>query len=430
MKTPIFIKNNLLFKVTSANTLLVVVRMLFAIVSQKVLAILVGAEGIAQVGNLKNIFNFFEQFTILGTSNGLVKYISEYKNDKIELNNLFSTAFVFTLLGTIFSFIILFFGSDLLSQVIFGQKENYAFIFKVLSFIIPFMGINVVLFSLLNGLSEYKIYSKTTLVSIILNTSIIVILTYKMGLSGSLLAISITPLIQFVSYLFFYSKGFKEYINIKSLTFSLSFKKQLLSYSFMSLIVLLFVNVTDLAIRNLLENRLNISEAGYWTAMTSISRTYMQFLAAIFPLYILPRYSKINNTFEFRNEVLNIYKFLLPLIIIGMLIVFIFRNPIIRLLYTDDFLVMENLFKWQLLGDLVKFIAIVISYQFLAKRQIVYYIFTELLSVLLLYGFSVYFIDIYGTEGVVIAHFMRYSIYLVVVVYILRNSFLGKNKVF
>ena len=80
------------------------------------------------------------------------------------------------------------------------------------------------------------------------------------------------------------------------------------------------------------------------------------------------------------------------------------------------------------MGDLMKFIAIVISYQFLAKKQIGYYIFTELLSVILFYIFSVYFIDLYATEGIVIAHFVRYILYFLVVFFILRKNLIGNYK--
>ncbi|PIA82292.1 hypothetical protein BFR04_11065 [Gaetbulibacter sp. 4G1] len=430
MNIPSFIKNSLLLKVTSANTLLVLVRMLFSLISQKALAILIGAEGIALVGNLKNIVKFFEQFSVLGTTNGLIKYISEHKEDKKQLNNLFSTAFVFAAIATLVSFIILFFFSTTLSEVVFGTNQEYTYIFKVLSFIIPFMGINAILYSLLNGLSAYKLYSKLTLSTIIISTFFIIFLTLKLGVKGSLLAISIIPIIYFLNFIIFFRKSYKTYINFKSISFSLGFKNQLLSYSFMTVIVVLFINITDIAIRNLIENKVGLSDAGYWTAMTSISKTYMQFSAAIFPLYILPRYAKITNTFDFRKEVKKIYKMLLPLVVVGMLLVFFLRDLIIELLYTNEFLVIESFFIWQLLGDLTKFIALIISYQFLAKTQMAYFVITELISVLLFYYFSVYFLNIYGTEGIVIAHFVRYVLYLFIVLYILRHNFIGKNRVF
>ncbi len=413
-------------KVTSANTLLVVVRMLFSLISQKVLAILIGAEGIALIGNLKNINRFFEQFSVLGTSNGLVKYISEYKDNKRQLNNLFSTVFVFSAIASIVSFIILFFWSNTLNDAIFGIDKQFGFVFKILAFTIPFIAINGILYALLNGLSAYKIFSKIGLIIIIASTFLIVFLTYKFGIVGSLIAISSIPFLQFIIYTIFSNKVYTNYIDLKEIKINLSFKNKLLSYSLMTIVVIFFSNVTDIAIRHLIEEKQSISEAGNWTAMTSISRIYMQFTAAIFPLYILPVYSKISNILDFRNEIIKIYKMLLPLLVVGMLIVFVFRVYIIKALYTNEFLGMSSLFKWQLMGDLVKFIAIVLSYQFIAKRQIGYFIFTELMSVLLFYCFSLYFIDNYGTDGVVIAHFVRYIVFFIVVLFILRDKLFAK----
>ena len=403
--------------------------MLFSLISQKALAIFIGAEGIAIVGNLKNVVGFFEQFSILGTSNGLVKYISENKDDKKQLNNLFSTVFVFSAIASIVSFMILFFWSNAINHAVFGANENYGYIFKILAFLIPFMGVNGILYALLNGLSAYKLFSKIGLIIVIISTLLIVLLTIEFGLIGSLIAISTIPLLQFLIYIIFSSKTYKTFIDLNFISFKLSFKKQLLSYSLMTLVVVFFSNIIDVAIRHLIEDKTSIAEAGYWTAMNSISRVYMQFSAAIFPLYILPVYAKLTSTIDFRKEVVKIYKMLLPFLISGMLVVFLFREFIIKALYTSEFLAMSSLFKWQLLGDLIKFVAIVLSYQFIAKKQIGYFIFTEVLSVLMFYGFSVYFIDIYGTDGVVIAHFVRYILFFLVVLFILRHKLIGKSRI-
>ena len=417
-----------MIKVTSANALLVIVRMIFSLISQKVLAIVIGAEGIAQVGNFRNVLSFFEQFSILGTSNGLVKYISEFKDNNNKLNDLFSTSIVFASFAAIVSFIVLFFYSNDINNIIFGSEKDYAYIFKILAFIVPFMAINANLNALINGISDYKIYSKVTFSTVIVSAFLIVFLTIKHKINGSIIAITLIPIIQFFIIYLFISKAFTRYINIKKFNLRLVFKNELLSYTIMSVIVIFSINYVDVAVRNLIEKNVSIVEAGYWTAMGSISKTYMQFASAIFPLYILPRFAKITNTYDFKSEIKKIYKMLLPLIIVGMILVFLFKNLIIRTLYTDDFLSMSGLFKWQLLGDLVKFIALVIAYQFLAKKQIVYFIFTEILSVALFYFFSVYLIDIYGTEGVVMAHLVRYILYLLVVLYILRHSFIGENR--
>jgi len=111
-----------------------------------------------------------------------------------------------------------------------------------------------------------------------------------------------------------------------------------------------------------------------------------------------------------------------------MLLVYFSRNILIQVIYTKEFLGMASLFKWQLLGDFIKFVAIVLSYQFLANKQIKYFVVTELLSLFLYYIFGRYFINDFGSEGIVMAHFFRYLIYLVVVFYILRHQFIGKDK--
>ena len=251
-----------MFKVTSANTLLVIIRMLFSVITQKILAILIGAEGIAQVGNLKNIFSFFEQFSILGTSNGLIKYISEFKDDKNKLENLFSTSIVFAGIAALLSFVILFFWSTSLSNIIFGVNNQYAYFFKILAFIVPFMGINSLLNALLNGLSAYKLYSKVTLATIVISSCLIAFLTYKSNIEGAMLAIVLTPCIQFIMSFVFLSKSYLQFIDIKRFSFKLSFKNELFSYSVMSVVVILFINVTDVAVRNLIENNVSAQEAG------------------------------------------------------------------------------------------------------------------------------------------------------------------------
>lgn len=429
MKSFSFLKNSLLAKIVSANSLLLAIRMGFSLITQKVLAVIIGSEGIALVGDLKNVTSFFGEFSILGTANGLVKYVSEHKGDKKKLGELFSTAFVFSFLAAFLSFFVLFFYADFLNEEVFGASFDYGFVFIILSFVVPFMGINSVFNSILNGFSAYKRYFKLTLLIVIITSALIIILTLKKGVLGSLIAISVIPLIQFLIHIFLLKGYYEKYINFKHLKFSLSFKNKLLSYSLMTVVVVFFINIVDIAIRKLIEIQISRTVAGHWTAMSSISKMYMQFITAIFPLYILPKYSKINMSFDFRKEVKDVYILLIPVIFVGMIIVFFLKNIIIRILYTEEFMGVSMLFKWQLIGDFVKFIALVLSYQFLAKRQVVNFIFTELLSVFLFYFFSYYFVPVYGVEGVVLAHLVRYILYLVVVLYILRFNFLGKNRV-
>ena len=77
---------------------------------------------------------------------------------------------------------------------------------------------------------------------------------------------------------------------------------------------------------------------------------------------------------------------------------------------------MQSLFKWQLIGDMIKIIAVIIGYQFIAQKLWRLFIITELVSFIVWYILGIYFIGKMGVEGIVFAHFLRYIVYLATVV--------------
>ncbi|MGB1210567.1 MAG: O-antigen translocase, partial [Lacinutrix venerupis] len=98
---------------------------------------------------------------------------------------------------------------------------------------------------------------------------------------------------------------------------------------------------------------------------------------------------------------------------------------IIQILFTSEFQPVEELFLWQLLGDFIKVLSIVIAYQFLAKKMFWHYIITEAFSVLILYLTSIYFIDRFGIVGANMAHFVTYVMYYGVILLIFSSSLFG-----
>ena len=94
MKLPSFLNNNLILKITSLNSLVVGTRLLISLLVQNLLASYTGQAGIAKVGQIRNISNILMSVSSLGVFNGVVKYVSEYKNNQEGLLKLFSTVFV------------------------------------------------------------------------------------------------------------------------------------------------------------------------------------------------------------------------------------------------------------------------------------------------------------------------------------------------
>ena len=293
---------------------------------------------------------------------------------------------------------------------------------------VPFISMNRIFSGVINGISDYKKHTKIEFVSHFLAAILLLASLYFYSIKGVLIAIALTPIIQFTVLLMIFGKLLKDYIDFNSISFKIPFLKQLLGFTLMSFVATVLSNYIEIDLRTLITDKISEAEAGSWTAMNSISKIYMQFLIAIFSLYILPKYAAINTLFEFRTEIKKVYKSLVPLVFIGMLLVFAFRKILIEFIFTEAFLGMAILFKWQLAGDFIRFIANVMSYYFLAKKQINYFVSTQLIGLSMYYIFSRLYLPSFGTEGVVMALFISNLIYFASVLFILRKTFVGGDK--
>jgi PST family polysaccharide transporter len=141
----------------------------------------------------------------------------------------------------------------------------------------------------------------------------------------------------------------------------------------------------------------------------------------------LPSLSKDNSHKNYRATILNFYKTILPLVIVGLIAIYFSRNLIIALLFTNEFDPSSGLFKWQLLGDFIKIITTVLAFRFIAINDLRNYLIAEVLSIASFYLLALYFIPAYQEEGVVMAYLGNYIFYLLVLLFILRKELFGKE---
>jgi len=398
---------------TSLNAVVITIKLGVSLLVQRLLALYVGEGGIAKIGQLRNLIEMVTSSSCLGTFNGVVKYVSEFKEDTKTINQLFSTVFSFLFIGSLITTLVVFFNSQWISKVIFGDL-TYVFLIKIFSLSTFFIAVNRVFYAVIHGLSSYKEYAKVDLVAYILAAFLLVVELYYYNIEGVLYAIVLAPIIQLGVIIFVFGSTLKKYIKKQVFQFKFPLAKELLAFTLMSFISTVLLNYVELDIRTMITNKISINEAGYWTAMSFISKNYMAFSSSLFTLYVIPKFSRIYTASHFKTEVIKIYKTMLPLFGIGMLLVYVLRYLIIEIVY-PNFTGMEGLFKWQLLGDFIRLGALVLSHQFLAKKMVKSFIVTEIISITLFYFLSKYLVGFFGVEGVVMAHFYRYILYFIIV---------------
>ena len=356
--------------------------------------------------------------------NGVVKYVSEFKNNALELSKNISTSFYLGFIATTLISVLVYFNATGLNNWLF-RAYDYSYIFKVVALALPFYSLNMFCFSIINGFSKYKILLVINIIGQVLGLLITIILIWQNNIDGALISVVITPSLIFLITLVAIVNRKSLVSQIKVSNFSLSVVRKMSVFFLMALITAIILPLVYIIIRNYIIENVGMKEAGYWEGMNRISNYYLMFVNSLLALYILPRFSEIKKVKEFRKEVFNFYKTLMPVFGLGLLAIYLFRTFIVEIVFSIEFKQMEELFLWYLLGDFVKVLSIVIAYQFLAKKMFWHYMITELFLVGLIYLSSIYFIDLFGVKGVTIAHFVTYLFYFGVILLIFGTSLFG-----
>lgn len=399
--------------------------MIAGILTSKAIAVLIGVEGMALIGNLRNFLSAVHAASILGIYNGLVKYIAEVKEDILRLSKTISTAFYLGFVSTLFMAFGCYYNSEFINDFLFSKNYNYGYVIKILGVALPFYSLNMFCFAILNGFSKYRMLLVINIIGQLLGLGITLLLIYQSNIDGALVAAVITPslLVLMTLVAIMNQRSLVSSVKISNIRFDVL--KKFGPFAVMALVSAIAVPLVSIFIRNYIIDVVGIKEAGYWEAMNRISDYYLMFIMSMMSLYFLPRFSEIEKKSEFRREVFNFYKSVIPYFAGGLIIIYFLRSFIVPLIFSEEFQPTEDLFLWQLLGDFIKVLSIVIAYQFIAKRMFGHFIIIEIFLVCMLYLTSIYLIDDHGVEGAVMAHFVSYAFFYGLVLLIFGSSLFG-----
>ena len=420
-----YINNEVLLKAANLNTANISVKIIAGILISKFIAIHIGPQGMALIGNLRNFLSAIQSISISGLYNGVVKFISQVKTNADELTKTLSTVFYFGFFSSILLAFLCYYNAELINDLVFSANYNYTYVVEALSIVLPFYALNMFAFSIMNGFSKYKILLIINIISQILALLVTLLLIWQNNIDGALVAVVITPalnvLITIVGIAF--RQNLMSSIRITHVSFKIL--NSLSPYMVMALVSAIALPIVMIIIRNYLIAEIGIKAAGYWTAMTRVSDYYLMFINSLMALYILPRFAEINSRKAFRKEVFSFYKTIMPAFAGLLIIIYFSRSLLINILFTEDFRPVEDLFGYQLLGDFIRVLSMVIAYQFLAKKMFSHFIILEVFLFVMMYFSSIYLIDIFGLKGAVMGHCLSYFMHFGIILLIFGSSLFG-----
>lgn len=407
-------------KVFSFTAMSTLVRMLTGLVSVKVVASIIGPAGVALVGQLNNFATIALSLSTGGINSGITKYIAEYKEDEGKVKDCLSTALRITVACSLVVGIALILFYSYLSEYVM-LSPDYGYVFVIFGFTILFYALNMGVTSVINGFKEFRKYVKVNIAGSIIGLVFTLLLVLIWELKGALIsAVTFQSIMLFISLWMIRKMPWLRWRYFKQ-KLSKELVKKYFRYSLMTLVSAAVVPVSQMLLRGYVISEISATEAGWWEAMNRISNMYLMVITTSFSVYYLPRLSELTDRKELRNEIFRSYKVIIPCLLAGFALVYLLRHIVIRILFTPEFLPMENLFIWQLLGDFFKICSWLLAFLMVAKAMTKWYIFSEIGFSMLFVGLGFTFMKINGVVGITQAYLVNYIVYMLIMVYIFRK---------
>jgi O-antigen/teichoic acid export membrane protein len=413
-----------LVKTSIRSFIATAIKLVAGLVISKAVAVYIGPAGLALVGQFQNFSQLVMTAAQGGINSGVTKYTAEYGKDDKRIPILFGTASKISF----FASLVVGAGIVIFSQhasLHFLKSEDYSYIFVIFGFTIVLFVINSLLLSILNGLKEIKTWVMINIIQSVYSLIFTTLLIVWLGLDGALIALVTNQSVILLIVLWM----LRKHAIIKAENFKEKFytpeAKKLAGFAAMAITSALTVPVSHLIVRNYIGETLSWEDAGYWQAIWYISTMYLMVVTTTLSVYYLPKLSEITEKSELRKEVHQGYKIIMPIVIVISVGIFVLKDFIIWLLFTEEFAPMRELFLWQLVGDVVKLGCFLIGYMLIAKAKVKIFIYKEIFITVLFASLAIFFIDLYGLIGVTYAYVLAYLVNYLILLYVYKYKIMS-----
>lgn len=409
------------------SALSTIIRMLAGIISVKFVAYIVGPSGVALIGQLQSFISITNSGANMGMGQGTIKYLSENRKDKIKHQKILSSSFFVTVFCSIIISTVILVFYNTIGNYLF-KTNDFDFIIIILALSLSFYAVQQILTQALNGYQEIKKLIAAKIVTSIIGLIFTLLLVYIAGVEGALLALVITQIIGFIVLIYFSLKSswFKKEMFFSG--YDKETLKRLFKYSLMTFVSVILLNVRQIYLRDYVIENLSANAAGHWQAIWKISEIYLTVITFSLSIYYLPKLSSVNDKQTLKKEIFKGYKLILPVVFVLSILMYLFRDLIILILFSKEFNPVRDLFLYQLIGDVLKIASWLLSFMMIAKAMTKEFLITEVVSISLFLILSLCFFNNYGVLGLTYAYAINYAIYLIMMIVLFRKLLFKKHK--
>lgn len=404
-----------LLKVTAMTGLLTLLRMAMGFVIAKVVAIYTGPTGMAMLGQVQSMVGSLNGIINAPAGSGVVRFTAEYKEQGFDAcAPWWRAALQWVLIISAIAIPVgLLFAKPIASGIL--KDVNLAWVVMATVIVLPFAAIGTLCNSVINGQQLYRRYVGLGMLSALISGCVMLGMIAWKNIEGALLAAAVQAALIGVVMLI---------TNLRQPWFKLRYwwgpvapkaRKDIGGYMLMAITSALTVPVSLILIRNILIDQVGWDATGQWQAVYKISEVYLGVVTMALGTYYLPRLASLTSVDAIVSEINKTAKVIIPMVAFMALGVYLLRDVVISLLFTESFRSARDLFAIQLTGDVIKIASWLYAYPMLSRGATKWFLGTEIIFSISVVTLTYFLVSKMGLKGATVAYLVNYSVYFLIV---------------
>lgn len=420
-----------ILKATSLFGGVQIFNILIQIIRSKMVAVLLGPSGMGVMGLLNSAIGLIGTITNAGLGGSAVKIVAEAhaSGDNHRIAEVITVLRRWILLTGLLGLMLTLVFSPWLSQVTFGNREyTLAFIFISITLLINQLSSGQLV--LLQGMRELRSLANANMIGAFLGLLVSTPIFYFWRLRGIVPAIIVTSIVSMILSWYFARKLTIEKIQVSRQT-TISEGKEMLKMGIVLNLSGLFTIASSYILRIIISNTGGVEQVGLYAAGFAIVETYVGMIFTAMGTDYYPRLSAVNQDINKVRELVGQQAIIALLIIVPGIILFLIYSPvIIQLLYNQQFLSIEKMVNFAMLGMLFKAVSWSMGYILFAKSDSGLFIKTAILfnSLFLINNIAGY--KYFGLTGLGLSYLFNFMIHFLALIIITKwryNFYFNRN---
>ena len=413
-----------IFKATSLFGGVQIYQILIQIIKSKFIAVLLGPAGVGIMGLFQSGIQLVQQFSSMGLANSAVRDVSE-ANGSNDIQRIATTVTVVRKLVWITGLLGLIIAAcfaPVLSKFSFGNND-YTIPFIILSVTLLLDQLSAGQKVVLQGMRRLKDLAKCTAFGATFGLITSVPLYYWLGIDGIIptliLNSACTLMLSWI-----YSRKIKvEKVQVTHRQ-TLEYGKQMLVMGISMSLSSIFSSIVAYAIRGYIQGRDGVEQVGLFQAGFAIMTTYVGMVMNAIATDYYPRLAAINQDNVKCREAVSQQGEIGTMILAPMLTCcLVFMPLVLKILYSESFLAANEYITWACLGMMLRLVAWVISFIYVAKAESKLFVKLELSANLMYLILSLIGYRLLGLTGLGIAFVLQYLVYFIQVYIIAKKRY-------